>query len=139
MNTPKNLTYPEIFSEEELMKMSLRQIQQIAESYRLWATSHQLARKARTIAAELGDKLPDRYGPKYKFEDGDLGIYFDGYGNVLRVYWQGKVVLSSRQCAPGPWAERIWELYPEAERLADERESAALYEEKKRQVIGMVC
>lgn len=75
------------------------------------------------IARFLGKKLDAKYGPKYRFEAGQLSIYLDDYGHYMTVMHAGRAVVgthhNSQVFIPGDWTAELVELEARAAAVWD--------------------
>lgn len=105
--------------ETEKLRMQIRAAYDVACSFGVFT-------KLATIARELGESLSHRYGPKYRFTDGDLEIYVDDYGHFMTVKRGSEQLASTHTCErfikDGDWQKQLLSHYEEAEHKKQERE-----------------
>lgn len=113
----------------EELKMKIRAQYDVACSFGTFA-------KLATIARELGESLSERYGPKYRFTEGELKIYVDDYGNYMTVHRGNEEIASTHTCdrfiKDGDWQNQLLKHFGEAQAKKMARESEASEKEKAR-------
>ena len=79
------------------------------------------------VARECGKYLNVRYGPKYKFIDGDIAVYVDDFGGYMTTHVGDKKMLSTHPCQPffisGVWVDTVLSRLDEARLRIDQRKA----------------
>lgn len=127
-----------LFRTPNLQSLSLDELKALKAQWYQEADNHGILRGLAEVARTLGKKLPERYGPKFRWEGGDeVEIYVDDYGHYMTVHHKGRLVCSThsdRLFVPGDWSTQPLSLLTQARDCRDAERAAIEDKERARLV-----
>ena len=125
-----------------LKEMSNKELLELKEERYAQAEANGIFGKIATVCRYLGNRLNTRYDPKYSWEHDDINIYVDDYGHYMTMHYNGKEILSTHPCQrfiiPCEAIEKILELYPKAQVIAEEK-NANTHKKEKERLLAMIA
>jgi hypothetical protein len=125
---------------EDLQNMTLDELRALKESWIKRAKESGVLPKIADVARFLGERQNASYGPKYRWEHGEIVIYVDDYGKYFTVTSSGTQVCHGRDRVhfiPGEWENEVSEFFPAVEREKERREAERIDRERQELIASM--
>jgi hypothetical protein len=130
-----NKTTTKIFTEEQLMNLSMEEIQKIhSDRVQHYIKDRSFGSKLSTVAKVFGKDDNSSYS-HYTYSEGSITYYYDFYGSFGRISVFNNIVFQTsgpQIIKPGEWCDRLEELYTKAHSLKEIQDAERLNREKEK-------